>query len=758
LAVFRMALGLVMALEAYSLCQPNPAAISVGTTPLETYYTGADIHFHFPYEGFDWLPLLPAPYIYFLVGVLAVAGITMAAGFLYRISSALVWLSWTYLWVVESTRSYWQSHYYLEVLATFLMIWMPAANRWSVDAWLRRDKSEPENNAGTVPFWTLFLLRGQLFIAYFYAGVAKLNADWLLDAAPVRWFLSDAGVTHPYEPYLSARQLAWFKGLLQSEAAAYFFSYAGAAFDLGVGFLFVFRRTRILALVLMCCFHGLNHLLIFDDIGWFPLLGVTTALIFLDPDWPQRFWRWCRRPQLSRPDWGWLAAGAVFAPGVGAALGWKLNPAPSRGSPAASSRLGPLTMPFIVGWLVWQSFMPLRHFLIPEDARITYEGMSFSWRLKGEARRAYAHQLYVHDDALLAPNASGRARINWNEWHGDRVFYHKVTPGRINWAQLPEIVVLLEPTLGERVFYNPWSGVGSPRNEADSRARATQLWQELYGHPPTGMRRTEPLSSALEPLAAALQQGGQAKEAAVLAGLAERLRQLQNAPGEAMPVHGAILALLTQLQRRDLNGAMLPFLAAMDPFALEGEHAAAPFLCLEEPALLDPASKQRGRLNRAAWRFGPGTRNPRPARDANVGGEPLEIYTGEVGPEARLLLPQVCLFDSVEQPERMPYLYWNSLKDLTFSKALHVSLQAFYLRRYACRVASLWQKEYGRRPAVTALTAVSLNGRPHQALVDPQADLASVSVTHFGHNPWIRPLETPRIPREALAQKSGLLK
>src|SRR5689334_4303303 len=56
LAVFRICVGLVMALEAYSLTRPNPGAITAGGSPLETYYTGADITFNFPYPGFEWLP------------------------------------------------------------------------------------------------------------------------------------------------------------------------------------------------------------------------------------------------------------------------------------------------------------------------------------------------------------------------------------------------------------------------------------------------------------------------------------------------------------------------------------------------------------------------------------------------------------------------------------------------------------------------------------------------------------------------------
>ncbi|HKQ40689.1 MAG TPA: HTTM domain-containing protein, partial [Verrucomicrobiae bacterium] len=90
LAVFRISVGLVMALEAWSLVRPDPAAISSGRTPLDTYYTGAEITFHFPYELFSWLPLFPPRWIEALVLIQALAGIMMAMGFFYRISAAAV--------------------------------------------------------------------------------------------------------------------------------------------------------------------------------------------------------------------------------------------------------------------------------------------------------------------------------------------------------------------------------------------------------------------------------------------------------------------------------------------------------------------------------------------------------------------------------------------------------------------------------------------------------------------------------------------
>src|SRR5689334_16854313 len=73
LAIFRMAVGLVMALEAFSLLRPS--ASTAGKVMLETYYTGPDIKFHFPYAWFEWLPWLPRSGMFAVVGLLALGSL-----------------------------------------------------------------------------------------------------------------------------------------------------------------------------------------------------------------------------------------------------------------------------------------------------------------------------------------------------------------------------------------------------------------------------------------------------------------------------------------------------------------------------------------------------------------------------------------------------------------------------------------------------------------------------------------------------------
>lgn len=755
LAVFRIALGLVMAMEAYCLTVSNSQIIASGETPLSTYYTGPDVTFHFPFPGVEWLPLLPPAWIHAIVVLLAVSGVTMALGLFSRISAATVFLSWTYLWCVESTRTYWQSHFYLEVLATFLMIWMPAARRYSLDAWLARRKKDRKSAPPTIPFWPIFLLRGQLVIAYFYAGVCKLNKDWLLDAVPVRWFLADPKITEPYRPYLTPGLLEWVEGVLQSSQFAYFISYTGALFDLCIGLLLLIRRTRIFAMILMVIFHAMNHFVIFDDIGMFPVLGIATATIFLDPDWPERFWRWLKSPCVAQPNWRWLAVGAVVAPPIGALLGWKLPPtsaaAGTRQGAGPPGRRGVAVAVFVVAWLAWQAILPMRHYFIAGDGRFTYEGMSFSWRLKSDARLGMPHELYIADQKIISRDPqTGEAVINWDAWHGEKLIVRITQPDRVNWIALPEIVVVLEPITGERIIYNPYSRyVGPPRPEDASRARVKYLWRDWYNRE-TEVEPTMKLAEALTALTEALEEFGIRGEAvdelADLLARADRLDAIRPDHSSVVEIGIQTRAVLEErlVKLAGAREAIRPILQKVDPFALYGQQPLPyPFLTIEDPRLFDATETEFQRIDRKAWHD---------RRYQSGPTDPLILHVGSIDASIWDMLPQAFIRDYLNSPDRAPLIRWNSGRDLTLSKLMHTSLQPFYLRRYARRVAQIWEDEYGRRPAIHAMTQMGLNGRPKQLLVDPSADLASVSVRWFGHNDWIMDLQTPRIPPEGLTK------
>jgi hypothetical protein len=278
--------------------------------------------------------------------------------------------------------------------------------------------------------------------------------------------------------------------------------------------------------------------------------------------------------------------------------------------------------------------------------------------------------------------------------------------------------------VGERILFNPFARSASGLPEAESRERVKVLWKEMYGHEPEAIQTT-----MLVPQ--------------IFSGCASVLR----ARGYAPRTGDEIFALLNQILSKGEDQQLLDILIKMAPFALEGQPAAPsrPFLLVQDSALLKQKGPARLRIDPARWVQGPGART-QDSLTANAGVEPMVVYTGAGMSEFKQQLPQATISDSQDNAGRRAAISWNYLTELALSQAMHMSTQPFLLRQYARHVAAVWKKEYGRQPAIHATTAVSLNGRPFQALVEPGADLASVGASRLHHNAWIRQLETRRIP------------
>src|SRR4026209_2256323 len=119
-------------------------------------------------------------YVHFLV--LGLAAACVMVGFLYRIAAPVFFLAFTYFFLLDQTR--YLNHFYLVCLISFLMCFLPAERAFSVDALLRR-----KIRSDVVPAWTLWLLRAQVGIPYFFGGISKLNSDWVPGGEPMRSFL-----------------------------------------------------------------------------------------------------------------------------------------------------------------------------------------------------------------------------------------------------------------------------------------------------------------------------------------------------------------------------------------------------------------------------------------------------------------------------------------------------------------------------------------------------------------------------------------
>lgn len=302
---------------------------------IEKFYLEPD--FHFTYYGFGWVQPLGS-WTYGLFVLCALAALGVALGWRYRWSSVLFFLSFTYIELMDKTT--YLNHYYFISLLAFVMIFLPAQAYFSLDAARRKDLRFQQ-----VPRWTIDLLKVMLALVYFYAGLAKLNSDWLLEALPLKI-------------WLPARfDLPVLGGLMGQEWVHYAFSWAGALYDLSIPFLLWYRPTRGIAFALVVIFHTLTAILF--PIGMFPYVMIVSALVFFSPGFHRQV--------------------------LGVAGRW-LGVARSRFDTGRTWRPGSLVrdraLKGMLGlFLLAQLLLPWRYLCYPGELFWTEEGFRFSWRV-----------------------------------------------------------------------------------------------------------------------------------------------------------------------------------------------------------------------------------------------------------------------------------------------------------------------------------------------------------------------------------------
>lgn len=227
--------------------------------------------FFFKYYGFEWVRVFDVPGMYLLYGLIAVSAGLVMLGLFYRVAIVIFFLSFTYAELADLTN--YLNHYYLVCLLAFLMVFLPAHRRFSLDAWRK-----PKWQLAHVPVWTINVLILQLSIVYFFAGYAKLNTDWLFRAMPLAvWLPSKADL-----PLIgSLFTISWMP---------FAFSWAGAFYDLTIPFWLMNRRTRPFAYAAVVVFHVLTRVLF--NIGLFPFIMIFNTLIFFPAGFHERLLGW----------------------------------------------------------------------------------------------------------------------------------------------------------------------------------------------------------------------------------------------------------------------------------------------------------------------------------------------------------------------------------------------------------------------------------------------------------------------------------
>lgn len=291
--------------------------------------------FHFTYWGFEWVQPLGGIGMHLLFGCMALSALLLAIGLWYRIAALLFFLSFTYVELIDLTT--YLNHYYFISLIAFIMIWLPANRHYSVDAWLR-----PQIRRTQVPAWTIGLLRFQLAAVYIFAGLAKLDADWLLHAEPMRTWLPSKSHLPLVGKYMYA---TW---------VAYLFSWFGAVYDLFIVFFLLNKRTRPVAYGFVLIFH-IATAIFFPGIGMFPYVMIAASLIFFSGSFHEKLLS--RLPFYTRMD---------RLPATRETYHFKWN------KPMGIA---------IALYILLQLIIPLRFLAYPDRLFWSEEGYRFSWRV-----------------------------------------------------------------------------------------------------------------------------------------------------------------------------------------------------------------------------------------------------------------------------------------------------------------------------------------------------------------------------------------
>lgn len=325
LVVFRMCFGFLCFIEAVS-------AITSGWVRrifIEPQFT-------FSFIGFEWLQPLPGYGMYFYYGIMGVFGLMIMVGYKYRLSMFGFAVLWAGCYLMQKTS--YNNHYYLLMLLSAIMMFLPANTYASVDA-----KLNPKIKSYHMPQWCKLVFVLQLLIVYSYASIAKLYPDWLNGDA--------IGLI------LKGKQNYPIIGdFLQHKWLHYVIAYGGIFFDGLIIPLLLYKPTRKWIFFISIFFHLFNSIVF--QIGIFPYLSLAFTLFFFEPRTIQK---------LVLRNRNVYNLGDIIVP--------------------KHNRL--LTTVFVVYFII-QIGLPLRHHFFKDNVLWTEEGHRLSWRMMLRTRSGKA--------------------------------------------------------------------------------------------------------------------------------------------------------------------------------------------------------------------------------------------------------------------------------------------------------------------------------------------------------------------------------
>ncbi|MHC5308564.1 HTTM domain-containing protein [Myroides sp. LJL116] len=357
LIVFRIIFGFLFACESFG-------AIATGWVRDNL----VEVKMTFSFIHMDFLQVLVGPQMYVYFGLMGIASLGVMLGYRYRLSIILVTLLWAGAYFLQKTS--YNNHYYLLLIISLFMCFLPANDYCSLDVKNKRHKSRL-----WMPVYVKWLFIGQIFLVYFYGTLAKFYPDWLNG--------DFIGLMYQYANIPDS-----FKAIFTEQWFVLSIAYLGILFDALIVPLLLYKPTRNYAFFGALVFHLFNSITL--QIGIFPYFALSFAVFFYSPSFIRSLFL-KRKPalELTKQD-------------------------------LETKYLSNVQLSILGTLFVIQILLPLRGYLLRSDMLWTDQAHRLSWRMMLRSRSGYTYYT-VEDknskkrhsfdlDTMLTPKQ--QARLN----------------------------------------------------------------------------------------------------------------------------------------------------------------------------------------------------------------------------------------------------------------------------------------------------------------------------------------------------------
>ncbi|XP_063218903.1 vitamin K-dependent gamma-carboxylase isoform X2 [Bacillus rossius redtenbacheri] len=219
---------------------------------------------HFPL--LEFITPLPLQWMCIVYAVMWAGAVGIMLGIFYKLSCIAFIIPYGYIFLLDKCA--WNNHSYLYGVTAVLLLGTGANHYCSLDIFFGKVKWNTH-----VPLWNYAILRFQFFILYFFAGLKKMDQDWLDGYSMAN--LSNHWLFEPLKLFMTSEQIDYW-----------IIHQTGFLLDITVGFLLFVDKTRPYAIFICSMFHVINSRLF--SIGMFPYVCLVTLPLFCHADWPRR--------------------------------------------------------------------------------------------------------------------------------------------------------------------------------------------------------------------------------------------------------------------------------------------------------------------------------------------------------------------------------------------------------------------------------------------------------------------------------------